>query len=106
MTMARIHRPEQPKDAQAAEGGDERNAHGGGTDTETAGQDERLEQDAQSAQTRPGGSAPGGQEPGRDRDPEHGSQGLSGAQGGGGRAERGMSQDPDQRRRTSGSGPT
>jgi hypothetical protein len=57
----------------------------------------------QAAQTRPGASAPGGQSPEQDQDALHGSQGLAGAQGSGGGAERGMQQDPDQRRRTPGS---
>jgi hypothetical protein len=88
---------QQPEDRQRAQRGEKHGAEGGLNGGEATS--------GQSAQVRPGGSAPGGQTPGQAQ-AEHGSQGLAGAQGSGGGAERGMTQDPDQRRRTSGSGGT
>jgi hypothetical protein len=77
-------------DAQLAQRGERQGTEGGATRGEPEG-------GGQSAQTRPGGSAPGGQSPEQNQDQ------LPGSQGSGGAAERGMNQDPDQRRRAPGS---
>ena len=89
-------RDESNEDRQLAQRGEKQGTAGGRTGGE-------ADAGGQSAQTRPGGSAPGGQSPEQNRDQLHGSQGLAGAQGSGGGAERGMTQDPDERRRAPGS---
>jgi hypothetical protein len=89
-------RPQSNEDRQLAQRGEKQGTEGGTTGGEAQGS-------GQSAQTRPGGSAPGGQSPEQNQDQQRGSQGLAGAQGSGGGAERGMSQDPDQRRKAPGS---
>ena len=97
--MTKTSRDQQPEDRQLAQRGEKQGAGVG----QTGGEGDAG---GQASQTRPGGAAPGAQTPDTAEAERHGSQGLAGAQGSGGGAERGMTQDPDARRRTSGSGTT
>jgi hypothetical protein len=97
--MTKPSHEQSPEDRQLAQRGEKQGSQGGRTGGE-------ADSSGQAAQTRPGAAAPGGQTPDKTQAERHGSQGLAGAQGSGGGADRGMAQDPDSTRRNSGSGST